>query len=73
MHCLLNIKSGLQNGYLNVIIKRNVLYVRTNGILAYYSNKDRVFRMLFKDKGRLLELYVCMNISLPVVRTCGVL
>lgn len=47
--------------------------LRTNGILAYYSNKDRVFRMLFKDKGRLLELYVCMNISLPVVRTCGVL
>ena len=53
---------------------------------VYRVYKDRVFRMLFKEKERLLELYnalnktaytdeteltcVCMSISRDIVRTC---
>lgn len=35
--------------------------ITENGQPVYHTYKDRVFRLLFKDKKRLLELYNALN------------
>ena len=43
---------------MNDFSKTNTVHEET---LVYFSYKDRVFRMLFKEKERLLELYNALN------------
>lgn len=52
------LRSNERRNIMNDFSKTNAVHEET---LVYFSYKDRVFRMLFKEKERLLELYNALN------------
>ena len=52
------LRSNERRNIMNDFSKTNTVHEET---LVYFSYKDRVFRMLFKEKERLLELYNALN------------